>query len=266
MKAIHSGDGSMKNRIIITFMLFILTQGGVLAQMAGNPVGSQGGEWSMGLSTSILKHDIGDYSTESQRHVLKSTWSILPFMDFYVLAGGVGLKMESSDQALEPYKGNFRIGMGTGFNMNLLDDKTAGFGLWVDGHVFRFTSQGSYKELQMIHGNSYDREHKLYYDWREFRCNAGITIPVKRVKFYAAGSLMNIWRKDIKKEYLDDGETQTYLGEKKDEYKSGNWTGGLAGIEISLPDRYQLSVEVLGFNKKNYQIMVGISQVGISQW
>ena len=256
----------MKNPIIIVFILFILIHGGVVAQMAGNPVGAQGGEWSIGLSTSTLRHVIGAYTSDSQRHLLKSAWGLAPFVDFYVMAGGVQLKMESDSKALEPFKGKYRLGIGTGLKLNLIDDKTAGFGLWVDGRIFRFTAAGAYEELQMINGASYYREHKLYYDWREFRCDVGLTIPVKRVKFYAAGSLLNIWRKDTKNEYLNDGENKTYLGKVKDEYKSGNWIGGLAGIEVQLPERYHLSVEFLGLNKKNYQIMVGISQTGMSQW
>ena len=256
----------MKNRIVIVVTLLFLLHMSLSAQMSGNPVGAQGGEWSMGLSTSTLKHVIGEYTSESQRHVLKSAWGIMPVMDFYVMAGGVQLKMESDSKTLEPFKGKYKLGIGTGLKINLVDDKTSGFGLWADGHIFRFTAEGSYEELQMISGASYYREHELYYDWREFRCDIGITIPIKHVKFYAAGSLFNVWRKDTKDEYLNDGETKTYLGKSKDEYKSGNWTGGLAGLEIQLPEQYHISVEFMGLNKKNYQIMVGISQTGISQW
>lgn len=258
----------MKNRMYIgTLFLAMLVQVSVYAQMSGNPVGSQGaGEWTIGASASTLKHMIGTTTTHSQRLVLKSAWGLSNWVDFFVLAGGVQLNAESASSGIEDFEGKFKPGIGAGLKLSLMDENVSGFGLWVDGHAFRFTSRGSYDQAQIISGTAYTREYHLYYDWREFQGNVGITIPIKRVKFYAAGTAFNIWRKDQKNEYLvDTNASQQSLGESNDEYKSGLWTGGLLGLEIELPQRYSLSVEFLGYNKKNYQIMFGISQIGMNR-
>ena len=50
------------------------------------------------------------------------------------------------------------------------------------------------------------------------------------------------------------------------EYRSGFWTGALAGLEVNLPHRYTIGIEMIYFNSNNFIFVAGVSQTGILTW
>jgi len=238
------------------------------AQMAGNPVTVRGeGEWTMSVFGTYLNQQLGSGTTTvSRRVLLKSTWGVTPWLDVYLTGGGTQLEVKVSQEGIESYKDKYRFGFGAGFTLNLVTLPQSGIGFWLGGQVMRFPSQGSFMELFDIETETIYREFVMKYDCREFQGCIGVTVPFRSVRFYAAGVGWAIQRLEKKKEYLEYGDSRTFVGDSEGEYRSGLWTGATLGMEILLPHRYSIGVECLLFNQRNYQIMVGICQTGVTNW
>ena len=162
--------------------------------------------------------------------------------------------------AVIDYEGKYRFGYGLGFNVHV--PLKGSWTAWAGGQALRFSSEGSYFTMS----DWVTREFAMEYDSREFQGQVGVIYPYRFMRFYIAGVGWAIQRLDTKREYVEYEGSRGYLGEEEGEYRSGLWTGGLVGIEFMLPHRYSISIEFLGFNTSNYQIMVGISQSGMSSW
>ena len=130
-------------------------------------------------------------------------------------------------------------------------------GVWISagGQALRFSSKGSFTEQFRVETTSYMRDFDMTYDWREARFNVGLIIPTRSVRFYLAGAGWLVQRYDTKREFLTNGEL-----------RSGLWTGGIAGIEFLLPNRFSITIEGLVFNDRNYQVTIGLCQTGRSTW
>ena len=91
-------------------------------------------------------------------------------------------------------------------------------------------------------------------------------IPLKIVRFYVAGTGWAVQRLEEKAAYIDVSGSLQFIGEEKGEYRSGFWTGIMAGFEIVLPMRYTVGIEMTYFNADSYFIVAGVSQTGILSW
>ena len=253
---------AIRRFVVITLLLTIIVP--AFGQMAGNPVGSRGDkEWTVGVMGNYFQMEQGDEQSISKRLLAKSDWGLTPWLDVQVMIGAVQLEMRSPRINVEDYHGKFKFAFGLGFQSQIpLGGSVQSPSLWFGGQALRFTSKGSYVERTEL----VTREFMMDYDWREFQVHAGMIVPYRFIRFYAAGVGWAVQRLDTKNEYIVYNDIHNYVGEEEGEYRSGIWTAGIIGVEFLLPSRYSIGIEMLYFNSYNYQIMVGLSQSGILTW
>ena len=256
----------MKVNTFIVFMLVCIS-GAVLplnAQMAGGPIGSGGeGEWTVSAFVNYMHQGIGQEGVTSRRGFVKSNWGLSSWIDAYILLGGVQVELNSNDPNIIDYKSEYAFGAGLGFTITIpFSRQRQGAAFWLGGSAMRFPSRGSFMAVSEL----ITREHAMEYDWREFQGQAGLIIPYRFIRLYAAGVIWAVQRLETKKEYVVYEDSQLYIGEVESEYRSGIWTGGIIGLELLFQRGHSVSIELLAFNEGNYQIMAAISQTGILKW
>lgn len=239
----------------------------LVAQMNGNPSGVQGsGEWSVGLSTSILRHGEGNYENYTKRIVVESRYGVSDWLDIFGVAGGFHMKRNSPQQNVNDYNGNYTLGYGGGLNITKSEIFNGKANIQIGGYFVRYPSKGEYAEYFQYGGGWLNR---MEYDTREYQVAFTIIIPVQNVNFYFGGVGWGLQRKEEQTLYLmDENKVVDDIPYDYSEgtYQSGMWTGGIVGIEVKLPQQFTCGVEFIGFNEKNYTILFGISQTGGSTW
>lgn len=274
----------MTNRFLKIFLIFIIVKVNcIFPQTCGGPAGAMGkGQLTMALNGAYQTLNHINQQAVSTRFFIKTQYGLAPWLDVYGLLGNVQLTLKHNRQDVNDYKDKYRFAYGAGFNVLLnpvspkpkrANRRAASsaslnyIGFWGGANVIRYPAEGVYDQSINVLGYSFVREYALKYDCREVTAHAGIFIPYRFLKFYAAGVGWAIQRLETKKEYLVGvSEEPIKVGEAKGKYQSGLWTGGLIGVQIDLPEQYAITIEALGFNTANYQIMVGISQTGMQGW
>jgi len=258
----------MKSKYILSILLVMgigiqYLQG----QMAGNPIGSKGrGEWTVSAIGTYVEQQVGSEMAISRRIFVKSNWGLTPWLDLYAIGGGVQVNLKSNSASVSDYSSKYHLGYGIGFNMVLKSPSLSGVWISAGGQALRFSSKGSFTEQFRVETTSYMRDFDMTYDWREARFNVGLIIPTRSVRFYLAGAGWLVQRYDTKREFLTNGDVRSFIGEEDGELRSGLWTGGIAGIEFLLPNRFSITIEGLVFNDRNYQVTIGLCQTGRSTW
>ncbi len=250
----------LKNKMILIIMLCGAVAGTGWAQMAGNPTGTTGArQWTINANGTYFYQGVGSEKVVSNRFLLKSNWGVTDWLDLYIQGGVANLESRVNSLNTTDYRDKYRFAYGGGFSTSYGPGKLKA---WASANVLRFRSQGNFIETLLIGSQTYDKRFEMGYDWREFRAFLGSSYSYRRFTFYLAAAGWYLWRLDTKDEYLESGSSSTYMGQVKDTYRSGLWSGLLAGIQMNLPQHYAINIEVLLFNETNVQIMAGISQTG----
>lgn len=278
--------GKSGNWVILAFLFTSIPVG--FAQICGNPIGAtQKGVLTMSLNGTYQHVSDPVQNIISKRIFFKTQWGLGPKLDIYGLLGNVQLGMSriNAPSTITDYKDKYRFSYGVGFASTL-----GGFSLssspprskvrarqrkpsppanlarvFAGGHVIWYPSESSYEETREILNYTVTHQYAMKYDIMEATGYAGISIPYRVFRLYFGGIGWGIDRKERKTEYLvgiGNGDESIELGKEKGRYRSGIWTGSLVGIQWNLPQQYSITVEAIGFNSQNYQIMIGISQSG----
>ena len=256
---------SSKRHIVLSGILVFCHFYSARAQIVGNPIEVRGArEWTVGLHVNYARQDIDSLLTTSKRLLVRSTWGLTPHLDFYLTAGAVQLDISTGEPQFSDYAGAAAFAYGAGFNFALQRISTERpVGVWLGGHILRFPSNGSFIESLTSTESGIYREFEMTYDWLEIQGSLGLIVPVGRFHFYASFVTVSITRRDTKAEYLIAGDSKTLNGEDRAKYRSGLMNAALAGIELTLPGRHAVTVELMYRNKKDYRVMAGICQTGI---
>jgi hypothetical protein len=268
----------MKKSIPILLFAFLIHSSG-FSQTCGNPAGTMGeGQWTTALNGTYQTLNHGKQTFESKRVFFKASYGFSPYLDVYGLIGGTKVAMKNHDAAISDFKDRSRLAYGAGFTVlanpapskpgrSIRRPAGAGpqtrIGFWGGASIIRYPAEAVYDRSNdlVVH------EYKWKHDCREMTAHAGIIVPYKSLKLYWGVVGWAIQRLDTKNEYLLGITAEPiHKGTAKATFQSGLWTGGLAGIQVGLPQNYSLTVEAIAFNKKYYQIMIGISQTGIRVW
>jgi hypothetical protein len=268
----------MKKSISILLCLF-LSHGCGFSQTCGNPAGTAGkGQWTMALNGAYQTLNHEKQTFVSKRAFFKAMYGLAPWLDAYGLVGGTQVSMKNHDPDVTDYKDRNRLAFGAGFTIlanpspprslrsvrpSARSSAHSGVGFWGGANVIRYPAEAVYD----LSGTSFVHEFRWKYDCREITGYAGIVIPHRMLKFYAGGVGWAIQRLDTKNEtVLSDFSDPIDKGTAKSTFQNGLWTGGMAGIQLDLPQNYSITLEAIAFNKNYYQVMIGISQTGIRSW
>jgi hypothetical protein len=244
---------------LLVLMIFIWFSQ-VHGQMVGNPAGVRGqGEWTLSALGAYVDHE----EFESKRILLKSSLGVLPWIDLFALGGAAQLDL--SLPHMDPFKGAYEFAYGLGVTISTRPMSDQPLEIWGGIQGLRFPSRGSYIDP------SRNLEFEMVYDWKEYQGYLGVTYRIGIVRLYMGGIGWGVQREDKRTSVyaLDKWGERLYTTNDpqiESTYQSGLWTGGFLGIEIILPMRYSINVEVVGFNEENYQIRVGVCQTGLQPW
>lgn len=259
-----------------------------LGQICGNPIGAtEKSVLTMSLNGTYQHVSDPVQNIISKRIFFKTQWGLASGLDLYALLGNVqlGLSRINAPSTITDYKDKYRFSYGVGFSSNWgsfslspspkpqskyrtrqkrrLSPSTHAARIFAGAHVIRYPSESSYEDTREIVGFIVTHQYAMKYDVLEATGYAGISIPYRVFRLYFGGVGWGIDRKERKAEYwVGVSEEPIELGKEKGRFKSGLWTGALMGIQWNLPQQYMITIEAIGFNSQNYQIMIGISQSG----
>ncbi|MCK5145884.1 hypothetical protein KAR48_03960 [bacterium] len=261
----------MFKRIILLFTVIMLVVQAetALAQMVGSPVSNPGtSQWTVSAMGGYLHQGVGSKeSVQSYRTLAKSSWGVTPWLDLFIMGGVANIKIELDDQNITPLEDKMRLCYGLGFNTTWSLPFSSTLKLWGGAHAIRYEPRGSFLEDLLIDSQVRTWRTSMEYDWRELKIYAGFSLPVGPVKFYLGGAGWWLQRKETMSEYLEQGEFSSFQGTvKHGDFRSGLWTAGVIGIELSLPENFAIAIEGLLFNTSNMQIYISLLQTGTSGW
>ena len=241
------------------------------AQMVGTPVGSKGqGSWSLACTGSFMNQQVGNETAISQRWLVKSTYGVVPWMDFVATLGAANLELDTPHNNVQDFEGKPRFAFGAGLTFTVKrETELQPVGIFGGAHFLRFPAEGSFQQIVSGQDVIYlRREYQMEHDWREYLLFGGVSYRLKRLRFYGCGVGWGVSRLEKKMEYhLNDITNEwDFIDEESGEYQSELWTGALAGIEFSFPKTgYMISLEGLFYNTENFILTVGIGQTGIGE-
>ncbi|MFC1569610.1 hypothetical protein ACFL4L_05200 [bacterium] len=254
--------------IRVSIILFFITCSILNAQMIGTPIGSKGqGEWSLACTGSFMTQQVGNETATSQRLLMKSTYGVVPWLDFVATIGAANLKLDSPVDNVQDFEGNHKFAFGAGLNFTLKQEtESQPLGLYAGAHLLRFPAKGHFQ--QTVSGEDVIylyRENRMEYDWREVLVYGGWSYRISNLRLYGCGVGWSLSRIEKKMEYqYETVENKEFIAEVRSEFQSELWTGAMVGIEVAFPKTgYVFNVEGLFFNTQNFILMVGIGQTGI---
>ncbi len=235
----------------------------IAAQPAGSPVFSQSHrEFTFSFNGGYLRKNIYGVHNDSPRLLVKSLFGLAKFVDVFGEIGFVKLNLTTSGESQFTFKDKYHLAFGGGITLRYLNFKRIRFSLFVSGRIFRFTSNPSSEKIANISSSEIEQSLEMRYDWREVTFNSGFIKGLGFANIFSGiqGKLIQRHETKISKFIIAggvDSENQTF-----GEYKSGLQISPFWGIDILLPSRFTISLELIAISKTDFNINVGISQTG----
>ncbi|MFQ5770471.1 MAG: hypothetical protein ACE5HX_08050 [bacterium] len=167
-----------------------------------------------------------------------------------------------SDKSRLDFKDKYHLAFGAGIILRYFYNERMRFSLFFSGQIFRFTSNPSLEMRQNFAGIEVKQVLALKYDWREVNFNLGFFKGMGFVNLFSGmhAELIQRFETKINKNIIAGGTDSENI--QSGEYKSGLQMNPFLGIDLKLPARCALSLEIIGRNKSDFVFNIGISQTG----
>ncbi|MFQ5677527.1 MAG: hypothetical protein ACE5G1_16680 [bacterium] len=246
----------------LVFFTILGLVGNVQAQPVGGPIFSNGEkELTIGVDGGHFSKKIFGTENDSRRFFLKGSYGI-GRLDFFGLVGIVNMELTLADSAQTVLDDGYRIAYGGGATLQLLQFEKLQASLFLTGQFFRFISKPAAEILLSFGGAPASQVLELNYDWREADLSGGISKRIKSIIFYLGASAKIIQRFETKTEKLVFSGQSGVESMEKGEFNSGVLLSPLAGLDIHLPSRLKISMEITARNEQDFAFYLGISQTG----
>jgi len=229
------------------------------AQPAGVPIYTESNrEFTISLDGGFFTKKIFGIKNESRRFFLKGSYGLSSYLDFYGLFGLTNLSLTLADSARTVLDDGFKAAYGGGLSLRILVFERMQMSLFFNGQLIRFISKPA-SESTLGFGT---QVVQLNYDWREANLTFGLTKKIGAANFYGGINTKIIQRFETKIDKLVFSGQTTAGNQVKGKFNSGLLTSPLFGLDLNLPSRLKISLEISANNESDFAVYFGLSQTG----
>jgi len=185
-----------------------------------------------------LNH-LDEEDAHSRRFVFMSSYGLARWMDVFAQAGVADLKIEGRSGRTD-FRGEYKVAVGTGVRIRLLDMFGSGVLLYGEGSGWLFPSEG--KVSQRTEAGTI--QSTVEYDWLEGEATLGAEFPF--IGLYAGARVQGVETKADRRSYLIEEADKTDLGRRRETYRSGARWSGFVGKVFPLRSNFRLDIRVTG--------------------
>jgi len=230
------------------------------AQQASGPLSiKQENQFAVTLNAGQFQRTIADMENKSARYFLKAGYSLTSRVDVFVQAGVTKLELQSGELR---FQDSLRPIYGIGVNFRPLILNTLRTALFINGQVLRFVSRPQAESIRTISGSQVTEVDEFKYDWREAVLNLGLVKEWSSVNLFGGINVRFIQREETRTEALILNQNPGTETRTSTTFQSGAIITPQLGVELLLPSRIILSLEVAANDDSDYVLFVGLSQIG----
>jgi len=229
------------------------------AQPAGVPIHTESNnEFTISLDGGFFTKKIFGIKNESRRFFFKGSYGLNSRIDIYGLFGLTNLRLTLADSARTVLDDGFKVAYGGGLALRILAFERLQMSLFFNGQLIRFISKPA-SESTLGFGT---QVVQLNYDWREANLIFGLTKKIGAANFYGGINAKIIQRFETKTDKLVFSGQNSTATRVKGKYSSGLLMSPLFGLDLNLPSRLKVSLELSANNESDFAFYIGLSQRG----
>lgn len=252
----------MNSRAVTVFgiCIFSLIPFAMRAQQASGPLSiKQENQFAVTLNAGQFQRTIAGMENKAARFFLKAGYSLTDRLDLFAQAGVTKLELQSGELL---FQDKLRPIYGIGVNFRPLLVNTFRTALLINGQLLRFVSRPQAESASTISGSQVTEVDEFKYDWREAVLNLGLVKEWNRVNLYGGVNVRFIQREETRTESLILNENPGAETRTSTTFQSGAIVTPQVGMELLLPSRIILSLEIAANHDSDYVFFVGLSQIG----
>ena len=184
-----------------------------------------------------LNH-LDEEDAHSRRFVFMSSYGLARWMDVFAQAGVADLKIEGRSGRTD-FRGKYKIAMGGGVRVRLLDLLGSRVLLYGEGRGYLFPSKGNVSQRT----EAGTIQSTVEYDWLEGEATLGAEFPF--IGLYAGARVQGVETKADRRSYLIE-EADKLIDSYRKTYRSGARWSGFVGKIFPLRSSFRLDIRVTG--------------------
>jgi hypothetical protein len=230
------------------------------AYTVGNPVDATGsGKLAVSAEYEYQEHRLPDVEgTESTRYLVKAGYGLTPWLDVFVKGGAANLEIPLVNQR---FVGEDKFAWGAGARATLWRPQRWPLEVFSSGQIFSFRTNGRVDQEVTGSPITWTRRLDSRYIWWEYGGALGVKIRQGAVSPYLGLNVSYVEGEKITHQYNIFSYGTVDGGQSNADFSSEEVVvNGFGGLDVILPLRYRLSLEVRGNSSDQISFTIGISQ------
>ncbi|KAA3657786.1 MAG: hypothetical protein DWQ10_12515 [Calditrichaeota bacterium] len=182
--------------------------------------------------------------------------------DIYALIGTSKQNIRYSDTSLSDFDSDLARSMGGGIAIKLPYYFPGKIQLATSGQLVLFAPTGTTYSNSTVPNTDYRKRHDFEYEWQHVQLSLFAARKFQQYEFFIGGEyIMDIidFKHDLT---LESEEGNFYLSRSRGNYLQENRPNASVGVNIALPGRHYLGIELKAGMQRDMAIFIAIGQTG----
>ena len=240
------------------FLLMLTAQGG--AYTVGNPIEAAGpGRLAVSAEYEYRQCDLPDVDgIESGRYLVKAGIGLTSWLDLFAKGGTAHMEIPLEG---EPFVGEDKFAWGAGARATLWSLPKWRLELFSSGQILSFHTRGRVDQEITTSPEVWIRRLDTKYIWWEYGGALGVKVRRGVLSPYLGIDVSYIEGEKITHQYNLFSYGSVNAGRSSAEFSSEDAViSGFGGLDIHLPLRYRMSLELRGTSRDRVSFTLGLSQ------
>jgi hypothetical protein len=230
------------------------------AYTVGNPMEATGsGKLAVSVEYEYQEHGLPDIDDiESIRYLVKAGIGLTSWLDLFAKGGAAHLEIPVDG---DRFIGEDKFAWGAGARATLWRLPRWNMELFSSGQILSFHSRGCIDQKVATSPEIWTRRLDTKYIWWEYGGAVGVKVRRSVISPYLGVDVCYLEGEKITRQYNLFSYGTVDAGRSSAEFSSEDVVlSGFAGLDILLPLRYRLSLELRGKNRDRISFTIGMSQ------
>ncbi len=252
----------MRRKVCLTvagaFLLITAVRAG--AYTVGNPIEAAGvGKLAVSAEYEYQEHQLPDVDDiESRRYLVKAAIGLTSWLDLFAKGGAAHLEIPLEG---ERFVGEDKFAWGAGARATLWHLPRWQLELFSSGQILSFHTSGRIDQEVTTSPEVWTRRLDSKFIWWEYGGALGLKMRRGILRPYAGVDVSYVEGEKITRQTNMFSYGTVYAGSRGAEFSSENVVfNGFGGLDILLPLRYRLSLELRGKSRDQISFTLGLSQ------
>jgi hypothetical protein len=240
------------------FLLMVAATAG--AYTVGNPVEATGsGKLAVSAEYEYQEHQLPDVSDiESTRYLVKAGIGLTSWLDLFAKGGAAHLEIPLEG---DRFIGEDKFAWGAGARATLWRLPRWHLEIFSSGQILSFHTNGRIDQEITTSPEVWTRRLDTKYVWWEYGGALGLKVRRGVLSPYLGVDVSYVEGEKITRQYNLFSYGSVYAGQSSAEFSSEDVVfSGFGGLDILLPLRYRLSLELRGKSRDQISFTIGMSQ------